>query len=122
MSHDGLYEKQFEEEKYITTPDLGSYKWEGGGGPAKYYDFPEEWVTVNDIIEYKSEKQWGKYTWHLANIFKATWRWGTKSGTTREYDAKKIIYSACRILKSMVGTSEMRRFLEENILDDQQFK
>lgn len=85
------------------------------GGPAKYYDFPEEPKTLNDLIEFKD------MGFHLGNIFKACWRYGTKVGVTKEYDARKIIYSGCRLLKRLVGTQELRDTLQR-ILDDPQFK
>lgn len=91
------------------------------GGPSSYYDFPEEFKTVNDVLEDKSEHQWGIHSWHLANIFKAVWRFGTKEGTSHEYDVKKVIYSACRVLRRMSGNEAMRKYLQE-LLDDQQFK
>lgn len=91
------------------------------GGPESYYDFPPEWKTLNDYIEYKSINQWLAYSFHLANITKATCRWGIKKGVSMEYDARKIIYSGCRILKMLIGTEGLRKYLRE-ILDDNQFK
>ena len=91
------------------------------GGPSGYYDFPESWITLNDYIEYKSEKQWGPDSFHLANITKAGCRWGDKAGATKPYDARKIIYSACRVLRRLAGNEEVRRYLFE-LLDDAQFK
>lgn len=90
------------------------------GGPSKYYDFAESYKTVNDILEEKGAEQWKEHSWHLSNIFKAVWRWGIKDGTTAEYDAKKIIYSACRILKRMKGVDEVRSYLT-GLLNDAQF-
>lgn len=91
------------------------------GGPASYYDFPESWTTFNDFIESKSQRQWKGYSFHLGNIGKAICRWGDKGGTTIEYDAKKIIYSACRVLKMIVGKDKLREYLN-TILNDEQFK
>jgi len=85
------------------------------GGPAEYYDFPEGALTLNDLIEYKD------MSFHLGNIFKACWRWGEKEGTSKEYDARKIIYSGARLLKQLVGVEELRNTLER-MLDDPQFK
>lgn len=85
------------------------------GGPAGYYDFPEGTITLNDLIEFK------EMGFHRGNIFKACWRWGTKSGTTKEYDARKIIYSGCRMLMKLVGVKDLRSTLE-GILNDPQFK
>jgi hypothetical protein len=91
------------------------------GGPAPYYDFPPDWNTFNDFLEYKSVNQWKGYSFHLGNIGKAICRWGDKGGTTETYDAKKIIYSGCRVLKMMVGTEKLREYLQ-SLLDDDQFK
>lgn len=91
------------------------------GGPQKYYDWPSEWNTLNDFIEDKSVKQWKGYSFHLGNIVKAVTRWGDKSGTTEEYDAKKIIYSGARVLKMIVGKEKLRAYLQ-SLLDDPQFK
>jgi hypothetical protein len=91
------------------------------GGPSSYFDFPASWTTFNDFIEHKSEHQWGKFSFHLGNIGKAICRWGDKSGTTEEYDAKKIIYSGVRILKMLIGARATRDYLQR-LLDDPQFK
>lgn len=91
------------------------------GGPSSYYDFPPEWVTLNDYIEFKSEFQWGADSFHLANITKAGCRWGDKDGTSKPYDAKKIVYSALRILRRLCGADEVQKFLKE-LSEDVQFK
>ena len=91
------------------------------GGPSAYYDFQTEWKTWNDLADYKAERQWKEHSFHLGNIGKAIFRWGEKSGTSKEYDAKKIVYSALRILKRLCGVVEVRRFLQ-SLLDDDQFK
>jgi hypothetical protein len=91
------------------------------GGPTDYYDFPSEWTTFNDFIEYKSQTQWLSFSFHLGNIGKALCRWGDKNGTTEEYDAKKIIYSGVRILKMLIGAKATRDYLQR-LLDDPQFK
>ena len=85
------------------------------GGPAQYYDFPPNAITLNDLIEHK------EMDFHRGNIFKACWRYGTKSGTTKEYDARKIIYSGARILMQLVGVAELRKTLQK-MLDDPQFQ
>lgn len=90
------------------------------GGPSTYYDLPEGTNTLNDIIENRSYN-WLQYSFHLSNIFKACFRWGTKSGTTIEYDARKIIYSGCRLLKMIAGPDALRKELQR-LLDDNQFK
>jgi hypothetical protein len=91
------------------------------GGPSNYFDFPASWTTFNDFIEYKSEAQWGKFSFHLGNIGKALCRWGDKDGTSIEYDAKKIIYSGVRVLRMIIGTEKTRDYLQR-LLDDPQFK
>ena len=91
------------------------------GGPSDYYDFPDNWNTLNDFIEYKSEHQWKEHSFHLGNIVKALTRWGDKGGTSLEYDAKKIIYSGCRVLMKIVGKERLRDYLK-SLLDDPQFK
>ena len=96
-------------------------KIKSNGGPSEYYDFPGDWKTLNDYIEYKSEHQWGADSFHLANITKAGCRWGDKNGTTKAYDARKIVYSALRILRRLCGKQSVRDFLEE-LLNDGQFK
>jgi len=114
---------------YVTTPmeivdkyhedKLDPSKIKSDGGPSSYYDFPPDWKTLNDYIEYKSEKQWGADSFHLANITKAGCRWGDKEGTTKVYDAKKIVYSALRILRRLCGKQVVRDFLQELLKDDQ---
>lgn len=92
------------------------------GGPSSYYDMPfKNWVTVNDMMEYLAEQKWGKYGIHLKDIFKGLCRWGEKSGTTVEYDTRKIIYYGCRILQMASGKKSLRDYLKE-LLDDPQFK
>lgn len=101
--------------------DAPQKKIRSDGGPSSYYDFPPEWQTLNDYIEYKSEWQWGADSFHLANITKAGCRWGDKEGTSKVYDAKKIVYSALRILRRLAGTQKVRDYLQE-LLNDEQFK
>jgi hypothetical protein len=92
------------------------------GGPSAYYDMPySTWVTTNDQMEYLAEHKWGKYAIHLKDIFKGLCRWGDKSGTTVEYDSRKVIYYGCRVLMMVVGTAELRVYLHE-LLDDKQFQ
>jgi hypothetical protein len=90
------------------------------GGPAKYYDLPPKAVTLNDILEVKGDTQWLGDTFHLANIVKAAWRWGDKEGTSKDYDARKFIYSGARLLMKLKGATELRRTLQQ-MLDDPQF-
>lgn len=91
------------------------------GGASAYYDFPAGAITLNDLIEYKSDKQWLGDSFHLSNIVKAAWRWGDKEGTTKEYDARKFIYSGCRLLMKYSGVKAVRQTLQA-MLDDPQFQ
>lgn len=91
------------------------------GGPSAYYDFPAGSKTLNDLLEHKGDTQWLGDTFHLANVVKAAWRWGDKEGTTKEYDARKLIYSGCRLLMKYAGVHAVRTTLQA-MLDDEQFK
>lgn len=91
------------------------------GGPSTYYDLQPDWTTKNDEIEYRSINQWKEHSFHLGNIEKATTRWGNKGGTTKAYDARKIIYSGLRVLMMLEGKSKMREYLLE-LLNNPQFK
>lgn len=92
------------------------------GGPSSYYDFPFHlWVTVNDSLEYLAFNVWGPYSVHFKDIFKAGFRWGRKGGTTKEYDAKKIIYSGLRLLGMVAGKEAVYTYLQE-LIEDKQFK
>ena len=106
------YEKQAEKENTKIKSD---------GGPSSYYDFPAGAITLNDLIEHKSDKQWLGDSFHLSNIVKAAWRWGDKEGTTKEYDARKFIYSGCRLLMKYAGVKSVRETLQA-MLDDPQFQ
>ena len=109
-----------ERAKEITTEQTTETK--PDGGPAEYYDLPfQEWNTVNDMVEYLSEKQWGKYSWIFKDILKACTRFGKKSGTDEAYDAKKIIYYGARLLMSVSDKATTRKYLQQ-LLDDKQFK
>jgi hypothetical protein len=91
------------------------------GGPSSYYDFPTGANTLNDLLEYKGDTQWLGDSFHLSNVVKAAWRWGDKEGTTKEYDARKFIYSGCRLLMKYAGVSAVRKTLQA-MLDDPQFQ
>jgi len=91
------------------------------GGPSSYYDFPKNMLTLNDLLDFKGDRHWLGDSFHLANVVKAAWRWGTKNGTTKEYDARKIIYSGARLLMKYAGVSQVRKALQE-MLDDPQFQ
>jgi hypothetical protein len=96
-------------------------KIQSNGGPSDYYDFPPDWQTLNDYIEHKSEHQWGADSFHLANITKAGCRWGDKNGTTKDYDARKIVYSGLRILRRLCGREAVQSLLRE-LANDPQFR
>lgn len=91
------------------------------GGPSEYYDLPKACQTLNDIVEWKSHSQWLGDSFHLANILKAAWRWGIKDGTSKEYDARKFIYTGARLLAFYAGKEAVREYLER-ILNDKQFQ
>ena len=110
------YDIDYCEEIYSlkSLPEVAFTKTKPDGGPATYYDFPEGAITLNDLIEFK------KMSFHLGNIFKAVWRWGEKEGTSKEYDARKIIYSGARLLQQEAGVKSLRETLQK-MLDDKQF-
>jgi len=91
------------------------------GGPSSYYDFDDGWKTWNDFADSKASYQWKEHSFHLGNIGKVLCRWGDKKGTSREYDARKIVYSGLRILKMLIGGAKTREYIER-LLDDPQFK
>lgn len=91
------------------------------GGPSSYYDFDPGWNTFNDFMEHKAITQWGGYSLHLKDLMKAGCRFGTKEGTTDAYDARKMIYSALRLLGMIEGHDAMREELEK-LLKDKQFE
>jgi|9_EtaG_2_1085328.scaffolds.fasta_scaffold69621_1 hypothetical protein len=102
--------------------NVNSPSTESDGGPSSYYDMPfQDWVTLNDQMEYLAQNKWGVYAIHLKDVFKGLGRWGDKSGTTPLYDTKKGIYYFCRVMKMMVGAEGLREYLQ-GILDDPQFK
>lgn len=108
--------------KPLDTPSfIEALQSHADGGPQTYYDLPPDVVTLNDLIEYKSYNQWLGDTAHLFNIFKAAWRWGIKEGTSKEYDARKFIYSGARLLMHYAGVEETRKTLQK-MLDDPQFQ
>ena len=91
------------------------------GGPSAYYDFHSGWSTWNDFADYKAAKQWKEHAFHLGNIGKVLCRWGDKSGTTKNYDARKVVYSGLRVLLMLEGKESVRTYLE-SLLEDGQFK
>lgn len=103
----------------------GDYRYEDQssgltGGPTSYYDFPDDWVTLNDLMDYKAKNQWGPLSFHMGNITKATYRFGEKDGTSKEYDVNKIIYSGLRAKLMLEDKQSVREYLEE-LLNDPQF-
>lgn len=74
---------------------MNSGKIASDGGASAYYDFPENCTTLNDLIEFK------EMSFAQGNIFKAAYRLGNKEGISLEYDIKKIIYYADRMLKQL---------------------
>jgi len=91
------------------------------GGPSAYYDFQDGWNTWNDFADYKSTKQWKEHSFHLGNVGKVLCRWGDKLGTTKSYDARKIVYSGLRVLLMLEGKDSVKTYLK-SLLDDEQFK
>lgn len=96
-----------------------------GDGDVKvgsYYNFPfKDWFTVNDMLDYMSQKQWGWRSYIFKDIVKACFRFGRKEGTTEVYDAEKIIYYGTRLLMSVSDKATARKYLQQ-LLDDKQFK
>jgi len=90
------------------------------GGSSAYYDFPDDWVTLNDLMDYKAQHQWGPLSFHMGNINKASFRFGEKDGTSKVYDVNKIIYSGLRCKLMLEDKDAVRRYLQE-LLDDPQF-
>lgn len=92
------------------------------GGPASYYDFPENnWVTLNDMLEWLAVHRWGEYSLHLKDDMKASFRLGVKDGTELGYDLRKKIYSSLRLLLMAEGKGSVREVLRK-LADDPQFK
>ena len=109
----------------LVSDSLSSYNQDGGiksnGGPSKYYDFEPDWATWNDFADYKSTHQWKEHSFHLGNVGKVLCRWGDKEGTTKDYDARKIVYSGLRTLLMLEGKDSVREYLN-SLLEDNQFK
>jgi hypothetical protein len=104
------------------SDNVNSLSTKSDGGPSSYYDMPfQEWMTLNDQMEYLAQNKWGIYAIHLKDVFKGLGRWGDKEGTTPLYDTKKGIYYFCRVMKMMVGAEGLRDYLQ-SLLDDPQFK
>ena len=87
-----------------------------------YYNFPfKDWTTVNDMLDYMSQKQWSWRSYIFKDIIKACFRFGQKEGTTEVYDAEKIIYYGVRLLMSVSDKTTALNYLQQ-LLDDKQFK
>ncbi len=91
------------------------------GSASSYYDFPAGATTLNDVMEDLAANRWHGDALHLKDIFKAAWRWGEKEGTTKAYDARKIIYYGARLLMLYAGVEALRTTLQ-SLLDDKQFQ
>ena len=91
------------------------------GGPTEYYDFKPNWVTLNDMNDYKAQHQWGPLSFHMGNISKATYRFGEKGNTSKVYDINKIIYSGLRCKLMLEDKKAVRKYLQQ-LLDDPQFQ
>ena len=91
------------------------------GGPSAYYDFHAGWRTWNDFADYKATQQWKEHSFHLGNVGKVLCRWGDKSGTSKSYDSRKIVYSGLRVLLMLEGKESVKTYLK-NLLEDNQFK
>ena len=117
----------YEESGYSYDPvsKPSHYNQDGGiksnGGPSKYYDFEPDWATWNDFADYKATNQWKEHSFHLGNVGKVLCRWGDKEGTTKDYDARKIVYSGLRTLLMLEGKDSVREYLN-SLLEDNQFK
>lgn len=61
------------------------------GGSAQYYVLPEGAKELNDLIETKA------MSFARANIFKAVYRMGEKTGVDVDYDINKVILFAERL-------------------------
>ena len=105
----------------VNSPFQPSQGTTSDGGPSSYYDFHEVWQTWNDFADFKATHQWKEHSFHLGNIGKVLCRWGDKSGTTKGYDVRKIIYSGLRVLLMLEGKENVRTYLED-LLKDRQFK
>jgi hypothetical protein len=119
---ESLSYKGLERESLSTEDNVNNLSTKSDGGPSSYYDMPfQEWMTLNDQMEYLAQNKWGIYAIHLKDVFKGLGRWGDKKGTTPLYDTKKGIYYFCRVMQMMVGPEGLRDYLQ-SLLDDPQFK
>lgn len=76
-------------------PDKNSAN--NNGGSTDYYKLPSNAVDLQDLIEHK------EMSFALGNIFKAVYRLGSQSHSSKERDLNKIIYFAERELERLNG-------------------
>jgi len=62
------------------------------GLDGRYYQFPEGYTELQDLIEHRD------MNFNVGNIFKAAYRLGNKPGVSKKYDLEKIIFYAQREL------------------------
>lgn len=91
-----------DEQAYVNqaVADAMSRKVKSDGGSSDYYSIPIGAKDLQDLIEYK------RMEFGMANIFKACYRWGEKSGTDKLYDINKIIWFAHREKARLVGAGK----------------
>lgn len=63
------------------------------GWSSSYYRLPVNAKELQDLIEHKD------MNFSQGNMFKAIWRLGEKTGTSKQYDLEKIIWFAQRELE-----------------------
>lgn len=87
---------RLEEEAYVNAAVHAAVH-KSDGGSSDYYTIPMNAKDLQDLIEYK------RMEFGMANIFKACYRFGEKSGTDKRYDLNKIIWFANRELARLGG-------------------
>lgn len=70
-------------------------KVKSNGGSSSYYKLPSESKELDDLIIAKN------MPWHIANIFKACYRYGEKAGQDKKYDATKILWFITKELENL---------------------
>lgn len=73
----------------LTSTDTST----NNGGSTSYYDFPEGCKNIQDVIIKTN------IPWNIANIFKASYRYGKQDHSEAERDLNKIIWFAQDELK-----------------------
>ena len=84
--------------KFKATKDHDGNQIKSDGGSSSYYFLPKGCVDLDDIIVKKN------MPWHIANIFKACYRYGEKAGHDELYDANKILWFIQRELEHLQET------------------